>query len=93
MKAILHIPTGEIVEFAKTNALGKQMATGIYITYRTKSLAAFSPSLREVPSGLKFRANLLETDDIRLMLHALCQHSKFISEEFELVDIKENPCD
>ena len=93
MKAILHIPTGELVEFAKTNALGKQCATGIYITFRTKSLPMFTAALQDVPKNLVFRSQLLETDDIRLMLHTLCQHSKFIAEEFELVDIKENQCD
>lgn len=90
MRVILHIPTGEIVEFVKLNVRGRQSVTGLYFVFKTKTWTACSGGLsKNILDQVKFRSRLLETDDPRLLLHSLCSHAKFMPEEFEIIDINE----
>ena len=92
MRAILHIPSGQLVEFVKTNSTGKQLADGLYVTFRINGVARFSNlAMRSTPdlSRAKFRHALIESDNIPLLLHYLTSNLelRLLKEEFEIVEV------
>lgn len=91
MRAVLHVPSGEIIEFAKTNTLGKQHSRGLYITIRSDYFGIKS-MLREgtvKAPDLIFRKAILDSDHEALLLHDMSIVTKCDPSEFEIIEIKE----
>jgi hypothetical protein len=88
MRAILHIPSGELVEFVRMNARGVSIHNGLYIVFRLhKNL--YSPVF---PGGMQgpipFRIFLKEDEHVELLMHSLMQcKEKFLAEEFTIIDL------
>lgn len=92
MKAILHITTGDLVYFIKCNFHGKQMINGVYHCFETATHGRwFSVGFKyNDDNKYKFRYRLLDNDDPKLLIHSICNHGRFLQEEFAVVDIVEN---
>lgn len=91
MRAVLHVPSGEIIDFAKTNTIGKQHSRGLYTTIRSDYFGVKS-MLREgsvKASDLIFRKAILDSDHEAILLHDMSIVTNCDLSEFEIIEIKE----
>jgi hypothetical protein len=85
MKAILHIPSGELVQFVRLTASAKPMHNGLYFVFKING-KQYSPLVAGgMRSDYPFRTALKENEHIELLLQSLTQ-CKFLAEEFIVVD-------
>ena len=88
MKAILHIPSGELVEFIRLNAKGTPSRKGLYVVFEFNN-RRYSPLYPSNASGpMIFRTYLRDDEHTELLLRSLLQcEVKFLAEEFTIIDL------